>query len=137
MDAVWRRLLERAGPRPGIPMTEDPDLHLVVDSVRLDAVLRQGAAHRFRLAAKPTSVHVVSRAGVPMELGTARDPRVLGVALRRIEIRRGPRLRIMEAADPALADGFHVFEPDDNLRWTNGDGGLPAALFDGLDGPPS
>ena len=44
VDAVWRRLLERAGPRPGIPMTEDPDLHLVVDSVRLDAALRQGAA---------------------------------------------------------------------------------------------
>jgi hypothetical protein len=44
-------------------------------------------------------------------------------------------LRVMEADDPALGEGFHGFEPDDGLRWTNGDAGLPAGLFAGLDGP--
>ena len=24
VDAVWRRLLDRAGPRPGLPLTDDP-----------------------------------------------------------------------------------------------------------------
>jgi hypothetical protein len=41
----------------------------------------------------------------------------------------------MEAADPALADGFHAFEPDNGLRWTDGDAALPTALFEGFDGP--
>ena len=31
VDAVWRQLLDRAGARPGLPLTDDPDVHLVVD----------------------------------------------------------------------------------------------------------
>jgi hypothetical protein len=34
VDAAWRRLLDRAGPRAGMPSTGDPDLHLVVDGRR-------------------------------------------------------------------------------------------------------
>ncbi len=34
VDAVWQRLLERSGPRPGLPLTDDPDVHLLVDGVR-------------------------------------------------------------------------------------------------------
>ena len=37
------------------------------------------------------------------------------------------RLRIA-ADDPRLSDGFHDYEPSDNLRWTNGDASLPVAL---------
>jgi hypothetical protein len=29
VDAVWRRLLDRSGARPGVPLTEDPDLHVL------------------------------------------------------------------------------------------------------------
>ena len=36
VDGVWRRLLDRAGPRALPPMTDDPDLHLVIDGARLD-----------------------------------------------------------------------------------------------------
>ena len=135
VDAVWRRLLERAGPRPSLPLTEDPDLHLCVDGVRLEATSRHGGAHIFALPARPVSVSIVSRAGVPAELGLARDPRVLGVALRRLAVRQGIRFRVMRAADPSLADGFHPFEPESGLRWTDGDAAIPQALFDGFDGP--
>ena len=38
VDAVWQRLLDRAGPRPGLPLTDDPDLHLLVDGKRVEAV---------------------------------------------------------------------------------------------------
>src|SRR3984957_6662986 len=38
VDAVWRRLLDRAGVRPSMPLTDDPDLHLVVDGARVDAM---------------------------------------------------------------------------------------------------
>ena len=30
--------------------------------------------------------------------------------------------------------GWHGYEPDDRLRWTNGDAELPAALFSGFSG---
>jgi hypothetical protein len=134
VDAAWRRLLDRAGPRPGLPLTEDADLHLLVDGRRIDAASRHGEAHVFCLAARPRTVRVASRAAAPQELGVARDPRVLGVALRRIMLRQGARLRLIEAADASLADGFHGYEPDNLFRWTDGDGLLPAALFGSVQG---
>jgi hypothetical protein len=36
VDAAWRRLLDRAGPRDLPPLTDDPDLHLIVDGVRVE-----------------------------------------------------------------------------------------------------
>ena len=129
VDRIWRRLLDRSGRRPGLPTTQDPDLHLRVDGSRLDATETHGPAHIFALPANPAAVHIVSRAAAPAELGLARDPRVLGVALRRIALRRGTRFRLIDVADPALAEGFHRFEPDQRLRWTDGDAHLPAALF--------
>jgi autotransporter-associated beta strand protein len=135
VDAVWRRLLDRSGPRPGLPLTEDPDVHLLLDGNRLDAASRHGSTYVFRLPDRPSAARLISRVGSPAELGTTRDPRPLGVPLRRIALRQGMRMRVMEADDPTLAEGFHGFEPDDSLRWTNGDASLPAALFAGLDGP--
>ena len=135
VDAVWQRLMERTGARPGFALTDDPDLHLLVDGARVDARHRHGTAYIFALAACPHTVRIVSRAAAPAELGVARDPRVLGVAVRQIALRQGTRFHIVEAADGALADGFHPFEPADGLRWTDGDAALPAALFEGYDGP--
>jgi T5SS/PEP-CTERM-associated repeat protein len=61
VDAVWQRLLERSGPRPGLPLTDDADVHLVVDGVRLDGA-RSGDRCVFRLGGVPASVRLVSRA---------------------------------------------------------------------------
>lgn len=116
-------------------LTDDPNVHVVVDGVRVDAASRHGEAWIFRLPAERSSVRVVSRAGVPAELGLARDPRVLGVALRRIPLRQGSGFRLMAAADPALADGFPAFEPANDLRWTDGDAGLPAVWLESFEGP--
>jgi hypothetical protein len=134
VDAVWRRLLDRCGPRKGLPLTDDPDLNLLVDRRRVDACARGAAAYNFRLAKRPETVRIVSRAAAPQELGLARDPRSLGVALRRIVVTQGSRVRTIEAGDPLLAEGFHAFEPDNDIRWTNGDAAIPAHLFDGLTG---
>jgi hypothetical protein len=131
VDAAWRRLLDRAGPRPGLPLTDDPDLHLLADGRRMDAVSRHGGAHIFRLEV-PKVVRIVSRASVPQELGVGRDSRLLGVALRRIVLRQGTRQRLIAATAPILADGFHLFESSNGLRWTDGDALVPAALFSGL-----
>ncbi len=131
VDAIWRRLLDRAGARPGVPITNDPDLHLVVDGHRIDGRVRGDGVHAFRLPEFSAAVRIVSRAVVPQELGLARDPRSLGVALRRIVFQQGSRLRQIEADDGSLQEGFHVFEPDGGLRWTNGDATLPPSLFAG------
>jgi hypothetical protein len=134
VDALWRRLLDRAGPRPGVQTTDDPDLHLLVDGRRVDAAPCAGAWYRFRLATTPSSVRVVSRAAVPQELGLVRDPRPLGVAVQRIVVTQGVRVRTIEADDLTLAEGFHAFEPDNAIRWTNGDAALPVGLFTGFTG---
>jgi hypothetical protein len=72
---------------------------------------------------------------VPAELGLARDPRLLGTALSRIDLSQGRRLDVVDVADVRLHQGFHAFEPDISLRWTNGDAVLPAELFAAFDGP--
>jgi hypothetical protein len=135
VDAEWRRLLDRAGPRPRVPTTDDPDLHLLVDGQRVDAISRHGEAYVFALCASPEEVRIVSRAAAPDQLGVARDPRVLGAALRQIALRNGTRFRVIKAADERLAEGFHAFEPQAGLRWTNGDAVLPMMMFHGLPGP--
>jgi fibronectin-binding autotransporter adhesin len=134
VDAIWRGLLERADPGPSLPLTDDPDLHLLVDGVRVNGT-RNAKRYMFRLGHPPDEVRVMSRAGSPEELRQARDPRVLGVAIRQVRLWRGVRLLVIDASDPALTDGFHAFEADNRLRWTNGDGVLPPALFAGVDGP--
>jgi hypothetical protein len=134
VDAVWRRLLDRAGGRPGMALSDDPDLHVVVDGRRLDAAVRCGEAYVFRLPASARSVRIVSRAAAPAEFGLARDPRVLGVALRGIVLCQGMRVRTIEMTDPALIEGFHAFEPGNGLRWTDGDAALPVAWFAAFEG---
>ncbi len=135
VDAVWRRLLDRSGRRSRLPLTDDPDLHLLVNGERLDAAHPIDGGHVFNLRCVPECVRIVSRAAIPQELGMARDSRSLGVALRRISIRRGMRLRITEADDALLHAGFHAFEQDNGFRWTCGDAVLPIEMFAGLGAP--
>jgi hypothetical protein len=135
VDAVWRRLLNLAGQRPGLPLTDDPDLHLLVDGTRLHAATQTDEVCIFNLAHVPREMRLVSRAAVPQELGLARDPRRLGVAVRRIVMRQGTRFRTFPARDPRLTEGFHAFEADHDFRWTDGDAILPTELFAGFSGP--
>ena len=111
------------------PKTEDPDLHLLIDGVRVEAHERRGMMHVFRLQSRPKSVRIVSRESVPTELGLSRDPRSLGVALRRVVLIQGRHLATIEAEDARLTHGYHDYETAENLRWTNGDAILPAEVF--------
>lgn len=129
VDAIWKRLLARSGPRPGVPITDEPDLHLLVDGCRVEGRIQPNGVHLFRLTTPPTDVRVVSRAGAQDELGLARDPRLLGVALRRITIWQGHRVTTVAADDPRLCDGFHDYESDNDFRWTDGEAVLPASIF--------
>jgi hypothetical protein len=134
VDAVWRRLLDRAGPRPGLPMTDEADLHLLMDGRRIDGQWRPDGSIAFALPWRPAELRLVSRAGSPAELGLARDPRLLGVAVRQIRLWRGRRLHVIEASDPCLTDGFHLFETGNGFRWTDGNAMFPASLFEHVRG---
>ena len=134
VDAAWRRILDRAGPRPGLPLTEDPDLHLSVNGRRIDAVSCAAGAYAFELPTGVSEVRIVSRAGSPAELGLARDPRRLGVALRWMVLRQGTITRSLDIASELLHQGVHAFEADNKFRWTDGDALLPAGWFAGLSG---
>jgi hypothetical protein len=135
VDAAWRRLLERAGPRPGLVLTDDPDMHVLADGERLDVTRRAGEAYVIHLPTVPSVLRIVSRAAAPAELGLTRDPRVLGVALRRLVVRQGTRFQVTEANDNRLSDGFHAFEADNGFRWTDGEAAIPTELFAGFTGP--
>ncbi len=135
VDAAWRRYLDLAGPRPSLMLTDDPDLHVMIDGTLSEASTREAGFAVFCLPQASKDVRLLSRATVPQEIGLARDARCLGVAIRRIIIRKGARCRTMDAADPALVDGFHAFEAGNRVRWTDGDAGLPGSLFDGFTGP--
>jgi hypothetical protein len=136
VDLVWQRLLNRSGPRPGFALTDEPDLHLQVDGRRVDHIRQDGSIYTFRLpaSARHDAVHIVSRAAAPAELGLVRDPRVLGIALRRAVILAGGRHRVIEAVDDRLVEGFHQHEPQLDIRWTDGNATIAAELFDGFDG---
>jgi hypothetical protein len=67
-------------------------------------------------------------------VGFARDARRLGVAIRRIVLVQQTRQRAIEAGDARLRNGFHQYETESGLRWTNGDATIPADLFAGVNG---
>ena len=134
VDAVWKRVLARAGRDWSGPVTDDADLHLLVDGARVDPVRVSGDNYTFALRARPEAVRIVSRAGVPQELGLARDARCLGVALSGIAVLRGAGFAVAAAEELADGTGFHAFEPELGHVWTDGDAVLPAGLLAGPDG---
>ena len=134
VDAVWAHLLDRSGPRPGFQLTDDPDLHLMINGRRVDAATKRDKQYMFRLPPGLNSISIRSREAVPAELGLARDSRSLGVAVKRIQISQGARLVLIEASNDLLVNGFHDYELDAQLRWTTGDAELPASLTPAFSG---
>lgn len=128
VDAVWERLLGRAG-RSAPALTSDPDLHLIVDGQRLDPFEKTADGLAFYVPIFPQDVRIASRAAAPDVLGIARDSRILGVGIRWIDVQRGYQFDRIHAEDERLTEGFHPHEPANGLRWTNGHARLPEAAF--------
>jgi hypothetical protein len=129
LDSIWRRLLDRAGPRPHQPITTDPDLHLLIDGARIDGRTQPDGSLLFRVPASPYPVAIASRAACQDELGRARDPRRLGVAIAELVLRRGNDQQVIGAEALAAYPGSHAYEASENCTWTDGALRLPAALF--------
>jgi hypothetical protein len=57
---------------PRLPLTDDPDLHLLVNGQRLNPTLRVDDQYLFRLSAAPNTVRIVSRAAIPQDMPGSR-----------------------------------------------------------------
>jgi autotransporter-associated beta strand protein len=140
LDALWRRLLERSGFSPPA-LIDDPDLHLLLDGRRLDAIAYEPAIHpfqgiyRFRIEEMPArDLRIASRHIVPALTGTSRDPRRLGVAIRSVLLRDGDGAIELAFGSRWFVEGFHSPELAEGFRWTDGYAQVPQrclALFDG------
>ena len=140
LNRLWRRLLARTGfTEPAA--TADPDLHLVIDGKRVEAVAvderRHGYAgrYRFRLKQRPAQVQIASRTVVPYLMGVNHDDRRLGVAVRSIALAGSGCTLDLRYDAPQLKTGFHRPEPVCGHRWTSGAAALPGSLFAPFDGP--
>ncbi len=129
LDAIWRRLLDRSGQRLEVPTTTDPDLHLLVDGARIDGCEQADGDVLFHVPPLPRSVVIASRAACQDELGRARDPRRLGVAIASLVLGCGYDRRVMGAEALAAYPGSHAYEAAEDCTWTDGALHLPAVLF--------
>ncbi len=133
VDQVWARLLARATPDE-VVLTEDADLHLLADGMRVDGAPEDPMRHCFRLDRVPFELRIGSRVCNPVRMGTGRDPRDLGVALRRLVL-RGEGAELVLGWDSAwLTEGFNGPEPDARSRWTTGDAVVPARALAAFEG---
>jgi autotransporter-associated beta strand protein len=122
--AAWQRLLDRSGFTPPA-LTEDPDLHLLADGIRIDAQSHADGAYRFRLERAPFDLRIVSRGSVPRAIGRGHDIRRLGVAVRSLKLTGAELTAELPFDSPLLADGFHTAEAERTMRWTNGHAAVP------------
>ena len=109
------------------------DVYLEVDGQIVRPKTR-GLSACFLLTGEVKNVWLVCPTSIPREVGVNEDPRSLGLSLAGLRIDDGlgnPKRVALD--DPLLCLGFHSMCEDH--RWTAGRARLPAALFDGLDGP--
>jgi autotransporter passenger strand-loop-strand repeat protein len=134
VENVWARLFERAGGQIMRETTDDPDLHLLADGVRLDPAAAAEGTFVFTLARPPASLLLRSRSGVPSLLGESRaDHRTLGVAIREIILDQTGIATALGYDAPQLREGG-CHSPEDGFAWTDGEFALPPRFFAGLAG---
>lgn len=130
---IWDRLAARAdalGFQPPQPpaCTDDPALHLVANGRKIRALLAQDNRYVFAVPPATGPVRLVSRAEAPCRFTPyIDDPRLLGVAVRRILLRNHAGVTEIPVDHPALRAGWHQVEGHGSaiFRWTNGNAVLP------------
>ena len=129
---IWQRLADRAAAlgyaMQPVHHTTDADVHLVADGATVQPISTQDGHHIFVVPAGASDIRLGSRANLPSDLTPFNgDGRRLGVAVSRIVVRSGDDRRDVPLDHPALRDGWHKVERDQDRmwRWTNGSAALP------------
>jgi hypothetical protein len=122
LEAARSFLLDRAH-QLGFTLTDEPDLHLVLNGRRLRPEAAGGGVHRFVLPGDAAEVVIASRAAVPRETHDVHpDGRRLGVMLGSMAfIQDGATCEVPLEALPE-GTGFHALELHGGQcwRWTDG-----------------
>ena len=122
LQAVRSELLDRAV-RLGFALTDDPDLHLIVDGVPLRPLLVTESLYRFVVPGAAAGVVIASRAAIPREVYDDHpDGRRLGVMLRRITLTQHDTPCDLPLDTLPDGAGFHPPEQNGALRWRWTDG---------------
>ena len=130
VEPIWTRLVERARglglvmARPVVPLTEQPDIRLLLDDgCLLAACWHDGQRHMFHVPRGARPTRLLSRAAVPAEaVGPfVDDRRRLGIAVEKLVLWTGLREQVLPAGGLAM-NGWHGSE--DGIRWTDGNAGL-------------
>ncbi|GEM_PF-5144616 len=122
---IWCGIAARAG----IATAADPDLRLCVNGHTVRPSHVDDVVCRFEIAGQLNHLRLLSRSGVPSELGIAKDGRRLGVGVSHIVIKRRYFARPLEFGAESLRAG--IYTSDQKWRWTNGDALLPRVLYYG------
>ena len=122
LTAARRHLRARAR-KLGHATTANPDLHLLIDGIRIDPQKLPDGRLRLAIPKDARTIRLISRTAIPAEQHPASsDRRRLGVCIETIELIT-PAGRIAPTlTHPALTTGWHP--PEAAWRWTNGDAGL-------------
>jgi hypothetical protein len=132
VEPVWRALADRAEaqgrvlPRPDL--TDDPDLHLLIGTRRIDPVAVRGRQYTFLIPNGDAPIHLSSRSACPRAgRPWIADDRHLGAMVVGLAHRCGDEARDVAMDDPVLAHGWWDVECDDGRpgRWMGGDALLP------------
>ncbi len=119
LDRIWAELVDRAGGPLQAETTDDPDLHLIVDGLRIDPVTVTEGVYTFALEQRPSSLRLRSRSLSPAVLGRKRDARRLGVSITHLVLTQaGVSTEIAYDTD-LFTEGCH--RPENGFRWTDGD----------------
>ena len=93
-----------------MPSHTGPDLHLLVDGVRLDPAERDQDRYEFRVLAPVRALRLVSRSAIPRGVGLGDDDRCLGIYVTGLTVDRGDGFDQVELDLPEFLDGFHAIE---------------------------
>jgi len=108
-------------------------IYLLVNGERVDPQIAEQDHLTFRFNLPARDIRLISGHATPSAIATGDDHRRLGIALRGLSWRQGKKEMERSIASPALIDGFHTLEHYNDregaFRWTNGDAGLPPAIF--------
>ena len=130
VEPIWNRLADRArglglaSARPVVPLTDQPDLRLLLDDGReLTACWHSRQRHMFHVPQGTRPLRLMSRAAVPAEsVGPfVDDRRRLGIAVEKLVLWTGLQERVLPVGGLALS-GWHGDEGE--LRWTDGNAAL-------------
>ncbi len=135
VEAVIERLHWRAEALGWVKQDVTVSPFLMVDGERIEGTERADAI-RFAIKSTSENVALCSETFIPALLDPKNgDRRELGVKLSAVEVTDGFETRVISAAHPDLADGFHDVEHEPSAaRWTNGAGVLPGSAWVGMEG---